>query len=98
MGIDTFYASHSRIFIYGAGFYGRNVAEYFEYKGWTFEKFIVTDADAGQEDCVSMEEAGITGNDGIIIAVGNRKAFMEILRMVEMQCGKDQIFNRDIIL
>lgn len=87
VGIDVFYASHARIFIYGAGSYGRNIAEYFAYKGWIFEKFLVTDR-AGHSgnsisDCITFEEADIAEDDGIIIAVGNKKAFREIVGLVK---------------
>ncbi|MDE5699946.1 MAG: rhamnan synthesis F family protein [Lachnospiraceae bacterium] len=102
MGIEAFYASHSRIFIYGAGFYGKNVAEYFAYKGWTFEKFLVTDM-AGQpendiSDCIAFDGADIAEDDGIIIAVGNKKGFREIVRLVKKRCRKEQIFNPEDII
>lgn len=97
MGIDRFYAIHTRIFIYGAGLYGRNAAEYFAYKGWTFEKFLVTDA-AGQSGndssgCVAFDEADIAEDDGIIVAVGSKKVFAEIVQLIQKRCRKEQIFN-----
>lgn len=102
MEIDNFYASHTRIFIYGAGFYGRNVAEYFAYKGWTFEKFLVTDT-AGQSgndhsNCIAFDEADVAEDDGIIVAVGSKKVFEEIVQRIKRRCRKEQIFNPDYII
>lgn len=95
MGLERFYAAHSRIFIYGAGLFGRNLAEFFAYKGWKFEKFLVTDAANQPDDCLAFDEAEIIKDDGIIIAVSNKKVFEEILHLVEKRCGKDQIFNTE---
>lgn len=102
VGIDIFYASHPRVFIYGAGAYGKKVAEYFAYKGWTFEKFLVTDM-AGcstnySSNCITFEEADITEDDGIIIAVCNKKVFREIVGLVKKRCRKEQIFNLEDII
>ncbi len=102
MGADSFYAAHARIFIYGAGNYGKNAAEYFAYKGWTFEKFLVTEM-AGQpgndrSNCSTFDRADIAEDDGIIIAVGNKKVFREIVQLVKKRCRIEQIYNpTDII-
>lgn len=102
MGADSFYAAHARIFIYGAGNYGKNAAEYFAYKGWTFEKFLVTEM-AGQpgndrSNCSTFDRADIAEDDGIIIAVGNKKVFQEIVQLVKKRCRIEQIYNpTDII-
>lgn len=98
MGLDQFYAGHSRVFIYGAGFYGRQIAAYFEYKGWCFESFLVTNKEERSENCIPFDEADITANDGIVIAVGHKKMFLEIFRLVKTRCDKGQIFNQDIIV
>ena len=95
MGLDKFYVEHPRIFIYGAGLYGRNLAEYFAYKGWVFEKFLVTDAYGLSGECLSFDHADIAESDGIIIAVGNRDMFSEILSVVEKRCSAKQIFNTE---
>lgn len=102
VGIDIFYVNHARIFIYGAGFYGRNIAEYFAYKGWTFEKFLVTDrvgySENSSSDCITFEEADIAENDGIIIAVGSKKVFTEIVQLIKKRCREEQIFNSEDII
>lgn len=93
MSLDGFYVVHSRIYIYGAGTYGKKVAMYFAFRGWSFEKFLVTDREDIQENCISFDDACIAENDGIIIAVGSEKIFREILNIVEKRCLKKQIFN-----
>lgn len=98
MGLDAFYAAHRKIFIYGAGLYGRNLAKYFSYKGWTFEKFLVTNLKTVSEACISFDEADIAENDGIIIAVSDEKAFQEIASLIEKRCSINQIFNPDGII
>lgn len=95
MGLDKFYAEHPRIFIYGAGLYGRNLAVYFAYRGWAFEKFLVTNSDNQFKDCLCFDQANIAENDGIIIAVGNKEVFSEIFSLVEKHCSKKQIFNSE---
>lgn len=97
-GLDVFYAGHVRIFIYGAGLYGRNIAMYIAYKGWSFEGFLVTNKEECSMGCIPFTEAEIGDSDGIVIAVGDRKAFLEILRLVETRCRRDQIFNPDDII
>lgn len=93
MGLDRFCEIHSKVFIYGAGLYGRNLSRYFKYRGWGHEKFLVTNADGEPEDCISFDMADIAADDGIIIAVGNKKIFAEILNTVKKRCNKDQIYN-----
>lgn len=66
---------------------------YFAFRGWSFEKFLVTDREDIQENCISFDDACIAENDGIIIAVGSEKIFREILNIVEKRCLKKQIFN-----
>lgn len=90
--LSEFYHSHSRIFFYGAGTYGKNLAVYFEYMGWRFAGFLVTDKRQQSETCQAFDEIEISKNDGIIIAVGRKHICLEILSIVEKRCRKDQIF------
>jgi len=98
MSLDEFYAAHPRIYIYGAGLYGKRLEKYFAYKGWRFEKFLVTDSETPSEHCISFDKADIAENDGIIIAVGSEKAFREILNSIQKRCNREQIFNPDGII
>lgn len=98
MGIEEFYASHPRVYIYGVGTYGKNIAEYFAYKGWVFEKFLVSDSTGQPDNCIPFAEAEIEPDDGIIIAVRDKRAFGEILQAVIFRCRKEQIFNPEEVI
>lgn len=89
--LDEFYHSHARVYIYGAGLFGKNLAEYFNYKGWLFESFVVTSLENQLETCIPFDAADMAEDDGIIIAVGNEKVFNEILSIVEKRCNRNQI-------
>lgn len=91
-GLDEFYDSCSKIFFYGGGVYGKNLAEYFFYRGWTFEGFLVTDTEQQSQECIPFDEAAISENDGIIITVGNKKMFQEIKELIETRYSVNQIY------
>lgn len=91
--LEKFYKSHSNIWFYGAGTCGRNLALYFESRGWTFYGFLVTDTGDATAGCAAFDEADIGDEDGIIIAVGHREVFWEIFENVRKRCRKEQIFS-----
>lgn len=93
--LDEFYLTHARIFIYGAGVYGKNLAIYFKIRGWSFYHFLVTNTDSCIENCISFREAEIKEDDGIIIAVEKYDMFQEILDTVISRCSIDQVFSFD---
>lgn len=90
--LEEFYHSHTRIYLYGAGILGKNLAEYFDYKGWSFECFLVTGSSGSADRCIAFEEADITEADGIIIAVGTKEAYAEIKDVVKKRCTEKQIY------
>lgn len=76
--LEEFYQCHRRVFIYGTGCYGKNIAEYFEYKGWINSGFIISDNQLNNNENVSkFNQVKFESQDGIILAVG-KKAFCEI--------------------
>lgn len=89
--LNAFYHSHPKVYIYGAGTYGKNLEEYFNYKGWSFECFLVTCIENQSEKCVAFDMVNIMDDDGIIIAVGSKKVFSEILNIVKKRCSLNQI-------
>lgn len=89
--LNAFYHSHEKVYIYGAGTYGKNLAEYFNYKGWLFEGFLVTSIENQSDECIPFDKVDISDDDGIIIAVGNQDVFIEILNIVEKRCNRNQI-------
>jgi rhamnosyltransferase len=73
LDIDRFYRQHDRVFIYGAGNYGRSIAEYFEIKGWNYNGFIVTKINLDDEKNVfSINDVHLRSGDGIICAVSEK--------------------------
>ncbi len=96
--LDKFYYSHSRIYFYGAGIYGQNLAVYFISKGWAFEGFLVTSTQGQLVPCIAFDEVGIESGDGIIISVGCKETLLEILNKIKKTCSKSQILcpNYDI--
>lgn len=90
--LSEFYHAHTRIYLYGAGTCGKNLAEYFDYKGWSFEGFLVSDIGNQGKEYLRFDEADISDKDGIIIAVGTEQAYIEIRNIIEKRCNKEQIY------
>ena len=90
--LNEFYHTHARIYLYGAGTCGKNLAEYFDYKGWSFESFLVTVHSSPARREILFDEADITKQDGIIVAVGTEEAYSSIIDAVKKRCTKEQIY------
>ena len=91
--LQDFYERHSRIYIYGAGGWGKNLAAYFAYKGWNFKHYIVSKHDGCEENVIQYEEAKLDESDGIIIAVGKKKEIKDIYRKVSQGHKAEHIFT-----
>lgn len=89
--LEFFYRQYTSIYIYGHGVCGKNLAVYFEYKHWRFEKFLVTDIEGGS-NVMTFEEAVIKPTTGIIIAVLDQKASEEIAMHIGTRCCREQLF------
>ncbi len=89
--LERFYHKYQKIYIYGAGCFGQNLSSYFEYKGWKYENFLVTKKET-QESCLQFEQARISSEDGIIIALGTKTACMDIVNYIGNRCSKQQLF------
>lgn len=89
--LSNFYNEHARIYFYGAGVYGQNLSIFFKYMGWTFDGFLVTNAESQKENCKVFNKMELNSNDGIIIAVGKKDMCFEILDIVKKRCNEDQI-------
>lgn len=95
--LHNFYEQHSNIYIYGAGGWGKNLASYFAYKGWSFEKFIVSNKNGWEENIVQYDEANLNESDGIIIAVGKKKIIEDIYIMILKKHKPEHIFSPSYI-
>jgi rhamnosyltransferase len=89
--IYKFYRRHDRVFIYGAGNYGKNIAALFKRNGWRYEAFIVSDdQEANDKDVICYERTNIKQDDGIILAVGERY-FGEIYNLLKAKHSDNQL-------
>lgn len=69
--IERFVELYKEIYVYGYGKWGHNFEKYFEFRGWTIKKFIVTQKDINDNSkVISINELSINGNMGIILALG----------------------------
>jgi rhamnosyltransferase len=90
--LEIFYRRYSNIYIYGNGVCGKNLAWYFEYKGWRFEKFIVTNKTESCPEVVTIDEAKIDPDTGIVISVMNKDVASEIVSYIGEMCCRNQLF------
>jgi len=58
--IEKVYFAHKRIYIYGAGKYAKNMRRYFQYRGWNYECFLVSDNVEGFQECKNFKDVNIT--------------------------------------
>lgn len=96
--LQRFYDEHSKIYFYGAGVYGQNLARYFTYMGWSFDGFLVTNLVNQSETCIAFDDVRLSDDDGIIIAVGNPKAACEIFNTIQKRCNVNQIFYPNYVI
>lgn len=90
--LEIFYKKYNKIYIYGAGLCGRNLALYFEHKGWRWESFLVSDK-AGQEaECILFEDVDIDDETGIIVSVLSQDISEEIVEYIGTKCRREQLF------
>lgn len=89
--LEAFCNAHNRIFIYGHGKFGINLAEFFDYKGWNYEGFLVSEKSEQETDVFIYRNMEFSINDGIILALG-RKAYQEVYPMVKKDLGISQLF------
>lgn len=90
--LEFFYNKYSKIYIYGAGVCGKNLALYFAYKGWIYKGFIVTDSKSADVDAVRMEDAEIDSDTGIVISVLSADTAKEITAYIGGRCRREQLF------
>ena len=98
MEIIEYCRLHKKIYIYGAGRFGREICVYLSEQGIAIDGFIVT----SREQCVdlvlgvkvySLDEIGLENGDGIMAAVG-KKYIDEVIRSLKTK-GTDDFFVID---
>ncbi len=89
--LKEFYNKHKRIYIYGHGKIGKNVASYFEYRKWQYEGFIVSEKSSEEPNIFCYKEIEFRADDGIVLALG-QKAFSEVYPQVKQSFCESQMF------
>lgn len=89
--LEEFYKKHRRIFIYGAGKYGKSMQKYFRYRKWEFERFLVSDNADREENCSNYADESFEETDGIILALG-KKSMWEVLEKINKDLNLEQLF------
>lgn len=90
--LESFYYSHSCIYIYGAGKFGKSVENYFQYRGWKFEGYLVSDLKKDIVENISIyDKSKIQESDGIILALG-RKNLEEVIDGILTDLKEEQLF------
>ena len=90
--LEIFYKKYKKIYIYGAGVCGKNLALYFAHKNWKWDGFIVSDTKGQDEGCILFDDAVIDDATGIIISVIRKNMSDEIVRNIEGRCKREQLF------
>lgn len=89
--LELFYYSHARIFLYGAGSYGKKLERYFKYREWRFENFIVSEDIGEAENCKLYKDVKFEKTDGIILALG-QKNVRKVYESIKQDLSDEQIF------
>lgn len=90
--LALFYERHPRIYIYGAGVCGRNLAHYFSYKGFRHNGLIVTEQKDAGDGAVTFAEVRISADTGIVVSVINKAAAQSIAAHIGKACRQEQLF------
>lgn len=91
--LERFYVRCKRVYIYGTGRYGKNIAEYFACKGWIFDGFIVSENQSNEDENVyKFNQIKLERKDGIILALG-KNAFKDVYPNVKKVCEEHQLFK-----
>jgi hypothetical protein len=93
--MQEFLKLHVRIFFYGHGVWGHNLADYFEYRGWHFDGYIVSEkgsSDVG-DNVYCFNEIDIESNDGIIIAQKNKRTCESILDYISGSVSMNNVLT-----
>lgn len=90
--LDVFRQKYEKIYIYGAGVYGKKLSLYFERKGWKLEGKVVSDVIGQAMDCIAFSDVDIDGETGIIVSVIDREVAGEIVQYISSKCSREQLF------
>lgn len=91
--INKFCKKYNKIYVYGAGNYGKNVKAYLETYGYTFGGFVVTKKkDMDGMDLQEFKDFKLAPEDGLIIGL-IPKYTKEVLEEIKGKIPNEQIFT-----
>jgi rhamnosyltransferase len=93
--MENFLQTHTRIFFYGYGVWAHTLADYFAYRNWPFDGYLVSEINENpvSEDVQCFFDADIRGTDGIIIAQKNKSVCEDIVSNVLTRCSRGNILT-----
>lgn len=68
--LEQFYNCHKKIYVYGYGKFGKEIEQYFLYRKWNIEKFVVSDIESENENIVCYDKLNLENDAGLILALG----------------------------
>ncbi len=88
--LERFYHCHKQIYIYGHGAYGKGIAGYFTYRGWTYKGFLVTEKREKDDRVSAYRDVKIENGDGVVLALG-KEFFYEVYSEVRKDLTEEQL-------
>jgi len=88
--IEEFCNTHEGVYIYGYGQFGRNMVNYFEYKGWKYKGILVTKKDYVSNKVIAYKDTKIQEDEGNILALG-KTALEEVYSVLKKELKETQI-------
>lgn len=90
--LEKFVNRYRRIYIYGKGKWADTMTDYFEYRGWNVEGYLVTDMISENTGALVFAEAEIQKNDGIVVAQRHKENGEAIYKTLMEKCAPQQVF------
>jgi lipopolysaccharide biosynthesis protein len=97
LSLKKFHEKYKNIYFYGAGVYGHNLALLFDYMGWQFTGFMVTDIKNQTEKCLEFNKVELGDCDAVIISVADKRTCVQILELIKRRYAMDQILSPNFI-
>ncbi len=91
-GLNSFYESHKRVYIYGAGKRGMEMLHYFGRNKWKVDGIIVTTKNGMMPGVIELHDLTFKPGDGIVLAMNLKKSRTEVVDLLE---GKVDYFIGD---
>jgi hypothetical protein len=88
--LEKFYAEHKRVFLFGAGRYGKNLARYFTYRNWKVEGIFVSAQTEVRGTEKVYDKDALCETDGLIVAMNYEHA-MSVSKLLADSLKPEQL-------